>query len=172
MTDSIFDGLHYLVTIRQTHHLYVSLIWSVIILIIYQKKKSVIILILCFVFQTTFNCIKIGKFHFSILYLLMSMQICKINIMKRCLNLPQNKLLMAFILCKLQLSALLKTNNCIAIFPVHWRWSSTWLIWHALHLLLLVLYSIFISLICISSFLIFCSMRRIRYWPMYISKQN
>ena len=93
-----------------------------------KKKKSVIILILCFVFQTTFNCIKIGKFHFSILYLLMSMQTCTINIMKRCLNLPQNKLLMAFILYKLQLSALLKTNNCIAIFPVHWRWSFTYLV--------------------------------------------
>ena len=48
----------------------------------------------------------------------------------------------------------------------------TWLIWHALHLLLLVLYSIFISLICISFVLPFCSMRRKRNWPMYNSKQN
>ena len=67
-------------------------------------------------------------------------------------------------------------QNYIAIFPVHWRRSFTCLVsMTALHLLLLVLYSIFISLIsviCISFVLLFCSMGRIRNWPMYNSKQN
>ena len=147
MIDSIFDCVHDL-SQSGKHTIYLWVWFEVLVFEFYP-----------FFFQTIFNCIKIGKFHIFQCYTLI---IADVNA-----NMHDQHYEKMFE------SSAKHVQNYIAIFPVHWRWSFTCLVnMTALHLLLLVLYSIFISLICISFVLLLCSMRRIRNWPMYNSKQN